>query len=274
MAKISMWRRVGGWLKHSDAHSDEINMVDLDSDNLIIPTQDESDLMDENQPLESDNTDNITVEATTDTHSSKGGLFSHKKNSLAIVEERFATFVEVLESMNNQLTEHGKQTCRINDNLETVTSSLSNLPENVIAHQRATREMIEELKNQSRHQQQLLELLQTLPESSKTQIEKLSGITNNLEASLDTQSKQLNTFNQFDSSMQGMFTNSNAQTESIANIGKMLEANDQQTFGLISKQNKKVTALLVCTIIMTILGLGTIGTVIYLFATGMIQLAS
>ncbi len=268
MEKISLWKRVGGWLRRSHLPRADDEMLQLDAEGLIA----DSDGVD----IDGNNKDNhngdssgndsngddfgitaVAEDAGVDeaNHKSKSAVGSaifprHKKEQqLAAMEEGFNRLVTVMESINENMQQQKQETQKLNAHLENLPGLLSRIPDVVESQVQTAQAMAEELKKQSLQQQQLNETIRKLPDLTKSQLDKLSDITAHMESSLENEVHMAETFSRFDGSMQIVADSAQAQATSLAHIGQMLEQNEQKMQQILSRQNKRFMWLAVVVII-------------------------
>jgi len=221
MQHTSIWKRVGGWLRRSHKPQGGSQVVNLDAEGLLINSQDHD-------------------ESDSDTSSA---LFTRqsKKDQLAAVEDGFNRLVDVLESINDNVSQQRKENSQLNDKLAGAVDSLQVLPDSFDNQKEVFKNITQEIKNQTFSQQQLAELLSSLPDNTQTQTEKLEEITRNLQNSHETQLQQVEVFNRFDGSVKNISQSSQAQASSVANIGQMLQQSQQQLQDTFQHQNRRFT---------------------------------
>ncbi len=242
---MSVWKRMGGWLRgpHNPAGGDEIGNLDAEG-MLVDPDENPPEVQPE--PPEPEQSPPSPV------------LFRGKKDQLAAVEDGFTKLVDVLESMNENVLMHRRQSAGMHSKIESLAESLENLPGGIAEQSQILRGMTDEIKNQSFKHQQLSEIIKDLPESNREQVEQLNCIVNNLESSLENQVRQVESFNKFDVSVNGMLENSRAQAASLSNIGDMLENSQSHLQDMVNKQNKRFGWLLGVTVAMAVAVIGAV----------------
>ncbi|MBI9018403.1 MAG: hypothetical protein JEZ07_14215 [Phycisphaerae bacterium] len=218
MAKVSIWQRFGGWLKHSGNPEVDGEVVNLDPEALLIG------------PGNDDDMDDVWENS--------------RQNQLAVVEDHFSRLVEAIERMDDNFAKHRKQSAEVHERIGRVADVLETMPEEAEKNRKILSEISDELKNQTVCHKQLSEIIETLPESSAQQAQQLSQIATKLESSLSSQAKQLELYDRFDQSVQAMLDHSKAQSVSVANIGQMLEDSENRLQRLMVSQNKRFNWML------------------------------
>ncbi|MBN1765189.1 MAG: hypothetical protein JW860_08030 [Sedimentisphaerales bacterium] len=245
METVSIWKRVGGWLRRSQTSTSGTEVMHLDAEGMLVTPPDEN---------EDENSNAALVSRT-----------PKKEQPLAVMQEGFNRLVGVMESINESVVEQRRHSANIAESLVQVRDLIQVLPASSESQQQALGEMTEELKNQTLHSRQLVEIVKNLPELNQEQAERLGEIAAKLEASVETEARLSESFRQFDTSVQGMLNHSQAQATSLANIGQMLEKNEQRLQELVQKQQRRFTWLLLTVLAVIFLALAA---VIYLFKPG------
>ena len=116
---------------------------------------------------------------------------------------------------------------------------MGDLPDGVKRQSQALGTMASEIKGQSLRYQQFSETIKMLPQQGKEQVDKLSDIADTLGSSLENQALQIESFNKFDNTVQGILEGAQAQSASLANIGKMLEQNQMCVREMLERQSRR-----------------------------------
>ena len=219
MTKISLWKRVGGWLRRSSEPigPGQGKVVRIDADGMLVDPE----------------SDKKTEEATALTKSPKND------QQITSLEEGFGRLVDVLESINENVVQQRHHSADMTQQMQELNQTLRALPESTES-QAAIKDFTEELRSQSLRQQQVTESIQSLPDLSQTQVDKLADITRQLEASGETEIQLVESFNRAQQSMQGMETHSTAQTSALRDLGASTAHYSQQLQEMLAKQNRKL----------------------------------
>lgn len=219
MTKISLWKRVGGWLRRSPEpiRQGQGKVIRVDADGMLV------------DPESSKKTEESTA------------LSKSPKNDkqLTSLEEGFGRLVDVLESLNDNVVQQRRQSAEMTRHMEELNLSLRALPESS-ENQAAMKDLTEEMRNQSLRQQQLTESIKPLPDLSQTQIEKLSDIARQLEAAGETDIQLVESFHRTQQYMQGMETHATAQTSALRDLGAASAHHNQQLQEMLTRQNRKL----------------------------------
>ncbi|MCK5270113.1 MAG: hypothetical protein KAJ46_04980 [Sedimentisphaerales bacterium] len=238
MEKVSLWKRMGGWLRRPQTSRDGLEVVHHDAEGLVV------------EPLE--DKDTSETPSTLSAHGNK------KEVQLAALEGSFNRLVEVLESLNNNVVRQHDQNKDLIDHLTQTSDLMRALPENVEAQGRSVQNLAQEIKEHTLRSQQVVEIVKALPDLNRQQVDRLGDIAHQMEDSVESSVRMTESFNRFDGTVQGMLNNSKAQTASLANMGEMFEKNEQQLHTLIKQQNRRFTWLLVFVLLASVVGLGTV----------------
>ena len=238
MEKVSLWKRMGGWLRRPQTSRDGLEVVHHDAEGLVV------------DPLEDKDAN--------DAHSTLSTRGNKKEVQLATLEGSFNRLVEVLESLNNNVTRQHDQNKDLIDHLAQTSNLMRALPENVEAQGRSVQNLAQEIKEHTLRNQQVVEIVKALPDLNRQQVDRLGDIAHQMEDSVESGTRMAESFNRFDGTVQGMLSNSKAQTVSLANMGEMFEKNEQQLHTLIRQQNRRFTWLLIFVLSASVVGLGAV----------------
>ena len=187
-----------------------------------------------------------------------------KDQQLAALEEGFGRLVEVLESINDNVTQQREQATELKTNMERIGEVLVSQSEDGQG-QKAIVELTDELRSQAVRQQKVAETVQSLPELTQAQMNKLSEIARQLEASGETEVQMVESFNRFDNSVQGMVNNSNTQTAALREMGMKTEQSQERLQEIVAKQNRR---LLWAIVVLAVLSLAAVGAAIFAILGG------
>ena len=238
MEKVSLWKRMGGWLRRPQTSRDGLEVVHHDAEGLVVDPLEDKDANDANSTL-----------------STRG---NKKEVQLATLEGSFNRLVEVLESLNDNVTRQHDQNKDLIDHLAQTSNLMRALPENVEAQGRSVQNLAQEIKEHTLRNQQVVEIVKALPDLNRQQVDRLGDIAHQMEDSVESGTRMAESFNRFDGTVQGMLSNSKAQTISLANMGEMFEKNEQQLHTLIRQQNRRFTWLLIFVLSASVVGLGAV----------------
>lgn len=219
MEKVSLWKRVGGWLHGSHESVDSAKVVRLDAEGLLV------------EPL---------AEAEKDNNSALAARSGRKDQQLTAMEDGFGRLVEVLESINDNVVRQREQGGRLGDRLDVLARIV---PETLQSQQALMHELDEHIRGQSLGNQQLSEGVMALGELGRSQATRLGEISHQLAASGETDIKLVESFNRMDGSIKGMSDNAGAQSVSLTNIARLLEQNDARLERILSRQTRRFTWL-------------------------------
>ena len=240
MEKISMWKRVGGWLRRSQGPVGGGKVVRVDAEGMLFEQQDMPD---------EEESSVLTTQ------------LNKKHPELAALEHGFGRLVEVLESINENVEVQRSQGAQLKEQMDGLGKWLKTLPEGGQS-QAAIKELTEEIRKHALRDQQLVETVGTLPELTQAQIDKLAEITQQLEASGQADEQMAETFKCFDNTVQGVLESSKVQSASLGNMSATMERNEEQLQNILSRQNRRIFWMLS---IFAVLSLALIGVAVMLF---------
>lgn len=208
MAEISLWKRVGGWLRRSQGAAGRGESVGVDAEGLLVaPALDEA--------VEAERVATLTR--------------PRKKDELTM-EEGFGRLVEVLESINENVSEHRRQDGELKEYLAELADSLRVVPDAVGRQEEAAKQLNEELRSQAVRQQQLVELMGNLPELNEAQVEKLEEIRRQLGDAAEGEARMAEVLAQ----------NSDIQAKAVREMAAAVQENATQLQAMVAKQNMRL----------------------------------
>jgi len=223
MEKISIWKRMGGWFRRSRIPGGKSEVVHLDAESALASAGADQGKANDSSSLY--------------VHTNK------KEKQLVAMEEGFNRLVQVLESIDDNVSQQREQGSQVNERLAALAELSRLLPESVESQSKMVQGLREEIQNQGLRHQQLADTVKTLPELTQSQVDKLGEINRHMESSIETEAQMLESFNRFDHSVQGMANHTKAQAMSLANIGEMMERNEQRLQEMVRRQNRRFSWL-------------------------------
>jgi hypothetical protein len=220
MADISLWKRVGGWLRRSQGVPGRGDAMAVDSEGLLIaPTLDEG-------------TDPERVATVTRANNDDGQVLS--------TEEGFARLVDVLESINENVSGHRRQDEEVTKYLAELADTVRSVPDAASRQEEAAKQLNEELRSQAVRQQQLVELMGNLPDLNEAQVDKLEEIRRQLSDAAEGEARMAGALGRFDDAAAGMSHNSEIQTEAVTKMATAAQANSEQLQAMLARQNRRL----------------------------------
>jgi len=235
MAKISIWKRVGGWLRRTTGPANPQNVVRLDAEGLLVD--------EETEPIEA----HVTQKEPENT-----SIFarSHKKeHQITAMEEGFNRLVEVLESINENVISQRQLSVELHNRLESLPTLTSVLPEVVETQKTLVTEMTTELRNQAQRHQQVAELLGRLPNLSEVQVGKLEYIIRQLESSAQTETRMSESYQRMDHTLREVAASNKDQLSCLSNVAELLGKNEQVIRQQLTRQNRRFMWLILVVVL-------------------------
>jgi len=217
MIKVSLWKRVGGWLRRAPEPVEGGEAIQLDPEGLVVEERKGAD-----EPV-------LAVTA----RSRKGDP------QLAALEDGFGRLVQVLQSIDENAAQQRQQAGEMSGQLRALREVLAGLPGGA-EQQAALKELAQELRGQAMRQQQVAEVVRRLPELTQSQLDKLGEIGRQLEASSETQVQAVESFNRFDRTVQGVLGQAGEQTAALRQMQAVSAQSGQQLAELIRRQNRRL----------------------------------
>ena len=219
MAKVSIWKRFGGWLGRTNTTATGVEVVSVDADRLGVGPN-----------AAQINGEDNSVLATQDAVAEK---------KLAAIEDGFNRLVDVMGQVNETLTLQRRRDEQTQKNLEPIAELMRQFPTVVQSQSKLVDKLAEQFEEQIQQHEELADTLKTLPDQAQAQVEQLGDITHKLENSVQTESQ--------------MLENLKAQSASLTNVGHLLEKNDERFQAALTRQQKQLMRLF-----WTAIGLGAI----------------
>ena len=243
MNEMSLWKRMGGWLRRSQAPKGDTETVRLDAEGLLIsPTPNG-----ENEPDSS----SILPRA------------GKKENQLAAMEEGFNRLINVLDAINDNVVQHRQQGTGFKESLGELSATVQRIPEALEKQEKLATELNEQLRNQANRQQQLAEMIGTLPELTQAQVDRLGEINEQLKSSTEADANIAESFKRFDQSTQGMLQNTAEQTTTLKEMTTTAQQSSELLTQMLTKQSRRFTILI---IVIVVGALGLAAALIYLLS--------
>jgi len=245
MNTISLWKRVGGWLRRSQGPIGATKVIHVDAEGMLIENEEISQTP-ENQEL-------ITEPP--------------RSSELASLEKGFGRLVDVLESINSNVEVQRNQGADLKDQMDNMGKWLKSLPDPGL-NQSAIKELTEEFQKHSLRNQQLMETVGVLPQLTQDQVEKLAEITHQLETSGQNDERLTTSFQSFDGTVKSVLQSSKQQstsletmTDKLGNMSSALEKNEQRLQEILSQQNRRLILMFG---IFAVISLALIGAIVIL----------
>jgi len=225
MAKISIWKRVGGWLRRSQLPLSDSHAVHLDTEGLLVESEEQAHPQVELQPDQA--------------NSALSPRTSKKDQPLVAMQEGFNRLAEVLESINDNII-HQRET---NSELKTLLAGLPELtrvvPETLEGQRAQLTQLAEQLSSQSVSQQQTAEALKQLPDLTQTQLERLDDIARYVESSSQNESRMGDSFQRLDATMNNVAQSNQAQSHCLDQLSQQLQQNNERFRQQLMTQNRR-----------------------------------
>lgn len=197
MAKVSIWKRVGGWLRRSD-ETIQSDSPPLDAEGLLIEPEHLSPHRDGSEQAES---------AT---------LVSRSKNhQIGDVEDGFNRLVGVLESINANVAQQREAGLAVRGQLEVLPELLNSFAQSVEIQQK---------------------LLKSLTETGSNQLEHLEGIRRDTENTSHASQTMAETMERVDHTSREIAIQGKSQTAILQTLGEYLQKSQTCTEELLRKQ--------------------------------------
>ena len=248
MTKISLWQRVGGWLRRSQGPIGVTKVVHVDAEGMLVETEQNSQI--------NENTELITEHP--------------RAAELTSLEKGFNRLVQVLESINHNVEIQRNQGAELKEQMDTMGKWLKSLPEAGLS-QAALKELTEEFQKNTLRNQQLMETVGVLPQLTREQVEKLAEITRQLETATQNDERLTDSFQSFDSTVKSVLLSSkqqstslDAMTDSLGNMTETLQKNEQRLQEILNQQNRRLILMFGIFAIISLALVGAIVTLILL----------
>ena len=242
MEKVSIWKRMGGWLRWSQTSKDGLEVVHHNAEGLVV---------DPSADKEGGENSLVTRE-------------EKREQQLAAMEESFHRLVEVLESLDENVAKQRQNTEELCERMGKMGEVLGGLPGNVAAHNKTFQELTQEMKEQAIRHKQVIETVKTLPDLNRQQVDRLEDIVRQVENTAENDARMTDSFNRFDNSLQGMLSNSKTQSQSLMHIGEIMGQNEIRMRELFRRQGKRFTWLLVIVLMVALAAIGGLAAMVYM----------
>jgi uncharacterized phage infection (PIP) family protein YhgE len=209
MSKVSVWKRFGGWIGRSNATTTGVDVVSVDPERLGVGPD--------------------VVHAGGEEMKGLATNESVADQKLAAIEDGFNRLVDIMGQVNDNLIVQRRYNEQQQQNVEPLAELMRRFPTVVKNQGELVDKLTDQLAEQSQHHEDLADTIKTLPEQAQAQVEQLGDITRKLESSGQTESQ--------------MLENLQAQSASLANVGELLEKNDQRLQTALDRQHRYLLRL-------------------------------
>ncbi|MCP4711723.1 MAG: hypothetical protein GY869_24150 [Planctomycetes bacterium] len=245
MNTISLWKRVGGWLRRSPGPIGTTKVVHVDAEGMLVESA--------QHPQTPEEQELITEPP--------------RSSELASLEKGFGRLVEVLESINQNVQVQSTQGADLKEQMNNMGKWLKSLPDPGL-NQTALKDLTEEIQKHSLRNQQLMETVGVLPQLTQEQVEKLAEITQQLETSGQNNQRLNDSFQSFDGTVKSVLQSSKQQsssmdtmTGSLGNMTENLQKNEQRLQEILNQQNRRLILMFG---IFAVISLALIGSIVAL----------
>lgn len=229
MNKVSVWKRFGGWLRRSNSATGGVDVVSVDAERIGVG------------PGETVIEDEANSLATRD---------SVAEQKLAAIEDGFNRLVDVMGQVNETITKQQGQNEQLQKNLEPMGELMRQFPTVVQNQGELVDRLAEQMAEQVQQHEELAEAMKALPEQNQVQVEQLGDITRQMESSVQTEGQ--------------MLENMKAQSTSLANMGQLLEKNEQRLTSSMEQQRRQLSRLFWVAIGLSVIAIAAVGVAIWL----------
>ncbi|MBN2209963.1 MAG: hypothetical protein JW709_01090 [Sedimentisphaerales bacterium] len=225
MAKTSIWKRMGGWLRGSTEPVQSGQTLDADG-LLVTPSENH---------LETPTPQ--TAEATSLFHRRS------KTDQIAAMEEGFNRLVEVLESINEHVVQQREISSSVRTHLEKLPNLLDGFAQTINGQRQLLNTMTEELQQGNRLGRQQTELLKQLPDAAREQLGRLDQMQEHLEKSSRAAREVAENVGRQRQTAEAMATQSQAQTQALHDLKELIHHDDERLEILLSRHTRRLTWL-------------------------------
>lgn len=230
MSRVSIWKRVGGWLHGSQEPLRHGTVEHVDADGMLV----DPDLDDQATAL-----------------ASRPG---RKDRQMQAMEEGFSRLVDVLESINDNVVLQRQQSAEMKDHLQVLSESMRALP--ATDQQAPIKELTEELRSQATRQQEVADVVSRLPDLTQIQLERLAEINRQLETSADADMRIAESFNKLDAAVQDVSGYSSEQADALRDLGSTTQQSNSRLMDMLHRQSRRMFWVVVVTLVLCLLALG------------------
>ena len=237
MSKISIWKRVGGWLSRSQQPVQTQAPAELDSEGLlVVPDNDAA-------PEEANST-----------------LFSRpskKEQQITAMEEGFNRLVDVMETINETIIQQREHNAEIKRYLEGLPNLTRVLPGTLQKNNEQLEILADEFRLQTQASREMIDAVRPLSDLNQNQVTKLTDIAGKLEVSSEVEMKISESIGSVDTNMGSMLDHSKNQTSTLLNLSDAMQQSNQNLQSILVKQNKRFTWMLVIILIVSVVAIIT-----------------
>jgi|GEM_PF-1046247 len=233
MSKVSVWKRVGGWLRRSHEPLREGTVEHVDAEGMLVdPDRDEENGQATalaNRPI-------------------------RKDRQMQAMEEGFGRLVDVLESINDNVVLQRQQNTEMKEQLQVLTESMRALPAG--EDDGPIKELTEELRGHAVRQQEVADVVSRLPDLTQMQVERLAEITRQLETSADADMRMAEGFSKLDAAVQDVSGYSSEQADALRQLGSASQDSNRRLMDMLSRQSRRMMWVVVVTVVVCVVAIG------------------
>ncbi len=225
MAKVSIWKRMGGWLRGSSEPMQAEQSLDADG-LLVTPSENH---LEDPTPQAAD---------TTSLFHRRG-----KPDQIAAMEDGFNRLVEVLESINDHVLQQQETSSSVRTHLEKLPLLLEGFSQTINSQRQLLNTMTEELQQGNRLGRQQTELLKQLPDAAREQLTRLDQMQEHLENSTRAAREVAENVGRQRQTAESIAAQSQVQTQALRDINELIRHDDERLETLLSRHTRRLTWL-------------------------------
>lgn len=218
-----LWQKIVDWLKTHRFSGTPEYLPTLNDDGLISACSSEAG----NNPL-----------AVKTVPSDKG-------QSLEKLEAGFEKFINQLQGINDNLSQHINQQENLIKRLDNLPKLLESFPVVADSQKQLTEKLLEELKINVTKQQQFIDVVSKIPAETSRQTNALSNIDHQLAAAAEADAQMVHSLNKFNESMENLNKNAMENTDGLLQMNRTFSASERYLKYLLHVQSKRFMWILV-----------------------------
>jgi len=250
MSSVSIWTRLGNWLRLSQGNDPE-TLARPASKHAVASAQD---LTVDNEPVPATEP---TEEAAT---LSPRGRWQKREHVLQRLQEGYDEVVKLLTSVRQHLDSHDERTQQITETLGRLTETVNELPAANERHGEAIREMSQKLQDQCEQQNRLSEVVSEWPESALRQADKIDEVREEVRGGREAQAEVSASIESLDAGISGLADVTRSGQHLIETLDRKIDHQPERVLRGMKSQIDRLRKLLLATVILS--ALAALGAVI------------
>lgn len=250
MSSVSIWTRLGNWLRSSQSSGGEL--IEIQSDSASAPTAEDLTVVNEPAPA--------TAPEDEGTGLSPIGRWHRREQVLQRLQEGYERVVELLSAIREHLDSDSEHAQRIDDSIGQLTETVSQWPASHERQRETLEEISKRIQGQCDQQQRLAEAVSEWPAAVGRQTETIDQVREELRAGQESQSEAASTLGSLEKGLGGLADSARTSTRMFESFDRKLDARDKALVDALETQTRKLKTLVGATLALS--GLAAVAAIV------------